>query len=92
MLVIFIVLIAGPLIVKRLGMNKTISKSLWGTIGLTASSTSNTMFLLQPMDSGLNDTETYYTGSNLPKGDPSMAESSITNPTASGTYVDFKLI
>lgn len=90
MLVIFIALIAGPLVVKRMGMNETISKALWGTIGLKDSSKGGTMFLLQPIDSGLNDTETYYTGTSLPAG--KEAESSIANPTASGSYVPYKLI
>jgi 1,3-beta-glucan synthase len=90
MLVIFIVLLAAPLIVKRMGYNKDISQALWDTIGLKDSSKSPTMFLLQPIDSGLNDTETYYTGTSLPAGKP--AESSIANPTTSGTYVPYKLI
>ncbi|KAJ5976166.1 1-3-beta-glucan synthase component FKS1 [Penicillium waksmanii] len=89
MLVIFIVLIAGPLVVKRMGYNSKISEALWDTIGLKDASKSPTMFLLQPIDSGLNDTETYYTGTSLP-GKP--AESSIANPTTSGSYVPYKLI
>lgn len=90
MLVIFIVLLAAPLIVKRMGYDQKINKSLWGVIGVSDKVSSNTMFLLQPIDHGLNDTATYYTGASLPAG--KQAESSVGNPTASGTWGQFKLI
>lgn len=54
MLVLFIVLIAAPLVIRRLGIK----------INFEA------MDLMQPLDSGMahNDTTDIYTGSHLPKG------------------------
>jgi len=91
MLVIFVVLIAAPLIVKRMGYDKTINKQLWDVIGVSQKVSSSTMFLLQPIDHGLNDTATYYTGSNLPKAFQDHS-SSGGNPTTSGSWGQYKLI
>lgn len=79
MLVIFIALIVAPVIVRNMDLDTSLRKTLYDAIGVKSG---NSMFLLQPLDKGLNDTQTYYTGSHLPKGFSSHA--SVT-PTA-GNY------
>lgn len=66
MLVIFVVLLAAPLVIRDLqSINKSIRLALWNAIGPNGKST---IALLQPLDQGLNDTTHWYTGSHLPEG------------------------
>lgn len=76
MLLLFIVLIAAPIIVRNMDLDVSLRKTLYDAVGVKSG---NGMYLLQPLDKGLNDTQTYYTGSHLPKGFSSHA--SVT-PTA----------
>lgn len=65
MLVLFVVLLAAPLIIRDLSsISTTIRKALWNAVGVKPGS----IALLQPLDQGLNDTRGYYTGSHLPDG------------------------
>lgn len=52
MLILFIVVIAAPLVIRRMNMNFNF----------------NIMDLMQPLDSDNNDTASTYTGSHLPPG------------------------
>lgn len=79
MLVLFIVLLAAPIVVRNMDIDTSLRRTLYNAIGVKQG---NSMFLLQPLDKGLNDTQTYYTGSYLPKGFSSHA---VVTPTA-GDY------
>lgn len=81
MLLIFVVIIAAPVILRNTKLlDDTIKNSLWSSLGV---SKTDAVGLLQPLDHGLNDTVSWYTGSNLPK-----AYTSGTVPAASeGTGV-----
>lgn len=66
MLVLFVVLLAAPLVIRDLdSINTSIRKALWDAVGPNGHST---IALLQPLDAGLNDTKSWYTGSHLPQG------------------------
>lgn len=68
MLLLFVILVAAPLIVHRLELDKDfIHKTLWKAIGVKENG-GITDGLLQPLDAGLNDTMEAYTGSHLPQG------------------------
>lgn len=78
MLVVFVVLIAAPLVIRDMSsISYSIRHSLWNMLGVKGS---GGLGLLQPLDAGLNDTATYYTGSHLPAGYKSPRES--VTPTA----------
>lgn len=79
MLVLFLALVIAPVIVRNMDLDTSLRKTLYDAIGVKSG---NSMFLLQPLDKGLNDTQTYYTGSHLPKGFSSHA---AVTPTA-GNY------
>ena len=65
-LVIFVVIIAAPVVLHNTGMLDSMLKdTLWNSLGVYSTSA---IGLLQPLDHGLNDTVSWYTGSNLPKG------------------------
>ncbi|KAJ6171732.1 1-3-beta-glucan synthase component FKS1 [Penicillium chermesinum] len=82
MVVVFVLLIAAPLIVHSMGADKSFLKNtLASSIGVKQGK--NMMALLQPLDAGLNDTTTYYTGSHLPHG---FSASPSPQPYTSGTY------
>lgn len=83
MLLLFIILIAAPVIVHNQNLAKSFLKGLWSSIGVNGKN-GGMMALLQPLDKGVNDTESYYTGSNIPKG-YSPTDNTAT-PYASGTY------
>lgn len=86
MLVIFVVLIAAPLVIRDLkSISYSIRHALYEAVGVKSSG----LGLLQPLDAGLNDTETYYTGSHLPQGYKSP-HNSVT-PTA-GDYNFHRMI
>lgn len=70
MLVLFVVLIAAPIVVRNMNIDTSLRRTLYNAIGVKSG---NSMYLLQPLDKGLNDTQTYYTGSHLPKGFSSHA-------------------
>lgn len=76
MLVLFVVLLAAPIVVRNMDIDKSLRLTLYNVIGVK---NGNSMYLLQPLDKGLNDTQTYYTGSFLPKGFSSHA---VVTPTA----------
>ncbi|KAJ5415930.1 hypothetical protein N7465_004625 [Penicillium sp. CMV-2018d] len=66
MLLIFVVIIAAPVVLRNTGSLDSILKNdLWKSLGV---SKTNAVGLLQPLDHGLNDTVSWYTGSNIPKG------------------------
>lgn len=65
MLVLFVIILAAPLIARDLGLIKKFLIALRGSIGMSSPSH---LGLLQPLDAGLNDTVSYYTGSGLPAG------------------------
>jgi 1,3-beta-glucan synthase len=66
MLVIFVVIIAAPVVMRNTGQLDSVLKGdLWKSLGV---SKTNAVGLLQPLDRGLNDTVSWYTGSNIPKG------------------------
>jgi len=91
MLFIFVILLVAPLIAKRMGKDQTINEALWKTIGVSKDVSDQMMFLLQPLDHGLNDTVSYYTGSQL--GAAFQASSSSGgNPTTSGDWGKYKMI
>lgn len=78
MLILFIVLIAAPVIVYNQGfLLEPLKTSLWGSLGVGVDGIMGG--LLQPLDTGKNDTQTYYTGSDLPHGFSSHA---VPTPTA----------
>jgi 1,3-beta-glucan synthase len=78
MLVVFVVLIAAPLVIRDMSsISYSIRHSLWDILGVKGN---GGLGLLQPLDAGLNDTATYYTGSHLPNGYKSPRES--VTPTA----------
>lgn len=86
MLVIFVVLIAAPLVIRDLkSISYSIRHALYSAVGVK----SGGLGLLQPLDAGLNDTESYYTGSHLPQGYKSP-HNSVT-PTA-GNYDFHRMI
>lgn len=86
MLVLFVVLLAAPLVIRDMSsINMSIRKVLWSQIGVKQGST---IPLLQPLDQGLNDTKSYYTGSHLPNGFSSHA---VVTPTA-GDYNFHRMI
>jgi 1,3-beta-glucan synthase len=65
MLVVFVVLIAAPLVIRDLSsISYSIRHALYDAVGVK----SGGLGLLQPLDAGLNDTQSYYTGSHLPQG------------------------
>jgi 1,3-beta-glucan synthase len=77
MLVIFVVIVAAPVVLHNTGMLDSFLKdTLWNTIGVK---NTKAIGLLQPLDHGLNDTVDWYTGSNLPKG---YTSSAIPTPAA----------
>lgn len=82
MLVLFVVIIAAPVIVRHQNFLKTIfggSGGLWSSaLGLAEGDTSK-LGLIQPLDSNLNDTVAWYTGSGLP-GD-GFTSSSVPSPS-----------
>ncbi|KAJ5732631.1 1-3-beta-glucan synthase component FKS1 [Penicillium malachiteum] len=82
MLLLFVILVAAPLIVHNLGLDKSMLKTLFSSIGINGKN--SMMYLLQPMDIGLNDTVSYYTGYDLPDG-YSPVDNSAT-PYESGAY------
>jgi hypothetical protein len=66
MLLIFVVIIAAPVVLRNTGsLDDILKKDLWKSLGV---SKTNAVGLLQPLDHGLNDTVSWYTGSNIPKG------------------------
>lgn len=66
MLLIFVVIIAAPVVLRNTGsLDSIIKNDLWKSLGV---SNTNAVGLLQPLDHGLNDTVSWYTGSNIPKG------------------------
>ena len=79
MLLLFVVLLAAPLVVHDMKLDRSFLKTLWNSVGVKSG---NSMYLLQPLDHGLNDTQTYYTGSHLPPG--FEAASSLAIPTTGG--------
>jgi 1,3-beta-glucan synthase len=77
MLVVFVVLIAAPLVIRDLSsISYSIRHALYDAVGVK----SGGLGLLQPLDAGLNDTQSYYTGSHLPQGYKSPVNSAT--PTA----------
>jgi 1,3-beta-glucan synthase len=75
MLVIFVVLIAAPLVVRKLNIDlPTIPDSL-----------------MQPLDAGEahNDTHTYYTGSGLPNGFVAYSGSGSSSSSTAGAKMMF---
>ncbi|KAJ5570539.1 1-3-beta-glucan synthase component FKS1 [Penicillium hispanicum] len=87
MLVLFVILLAAPLVVHDLHIDKSFLKTLWDKVGVKSG---NSMYLLQPLDHGLNDTQTYYTGSHLPAGYD--AASSLVNPTTAGAFTFARML
>lgn len=75
MLLLFLVLLIAPIVVRNMGLDTSLRKSLYNAVGVKA----NGLALLQPLDKGLNDTVSYYTGSGLPAGFSSHA---VVTPTA----------
>lgn len=66
MLLIFIVIVAAPVVLRNTNqLDSILSGGIWKSLGV-ASTTG--IGLLQPLDRGLNDTVSWYTGSNIPKG------------------------
>jgi 1,3-beta-glucan synthase len=66
MLLIFVVIIAAPVVLRNTNQLDSILKGgLWDSLGV---SKKDAIGLLQPLDHGLNDTVSWYTGSNIPKG------------------------
>lgn len=88
MLILFIVLLVAPIILHNMSsISKPFLTSLWGKIGVNGAN-SQMMYLLQPMDKGLNDTVSYYTGSNLPDGYKPVSTDAVPATTGdSATYV-----
>lgn len=84
---VFVLLIAAPLIVHTMGADKSFLKSLRGQIGVNADTPIKA--LLQPLDAGLNDTKSYYTGSGLPKGYSEHLSASPL-PVTTGNYNDLR--
>ncbi|KAJ5086860.1 hypothetical protein NUU61_008167 [Penicillium alfredii] len=79
MLVLFVVIIAAPVIVRHQNFLKSIFGGLWSSpLGLAQGDTSK-LGLIQPLDSNLNDTVAWYTGSGLP-GD-GFTSSSVPSPS-----------
>ncbi|KAJ5777956.1 1-3-beta-glucan synthase component FKS1 [Penicillium odoratum] len=88
MLVLFIILLVAPIILHNMeSVSKSFLTSLWGTIGVSKDVSSQMMWLLQPMDKGLNDTASFYTGSNLPDGYPSASDATPATTGSVATYV-----
>lgn len=86
MLVVFVVLIAAPLVIRDMAsISYSIRHSLYNIIGVQ----NGMIGLLQPLDAGLNDTATYYTGSHLPDGYPSSRQSVV---PSGGDYHFHKMI
>lgn len=82
MLVLFVVLLAAPLVIRDMdSINIPIRKALWNAVGPKQGST---IALLQPLDQGLNDTTHWYTGSHLPDG--FKAHASITPTGGSWSF------
>jgi 1,3-beta-glucan synthase len=70
-LLIFVVIIAAPVVLHNTGMlDDMLKNTLWPSLGV---SSTTAIGLLQPLDHGLNDTVKWYTGSGLPKGYTSSA-------------------
>lgn len=88
MLVLFIVLLVAPIILHNMtSISKPMLTSLWSAIGVNGAN-SQMLYLLQPMDKGLNDTVSYYTGSNLPDGyKPVSTDAQPATTGDSATYV-----
>ena len=84
---VFVLIIAAPLIVHTTKNDKSFLKSLRGTIGVQGPQKAM-MALLQPLDAGLNDTRSYYTGSYLPKGYSPSSASPL--PVTTGNYNDLR--
>jgi 1,3-beta-glucan synthase len=77
MLVIFIVIIAAPVVLRNTKMLDSFLKdTLWSSIGVAKA---GDIGLLQPLDHGLNDTVKWFTGSGLPGG---YSSSSVPTPSA----------
>ncbi|KAJ5638120.1 1-3-beta-glucan synthase component FKS1 [Penicillium lividum] len=87
MLVLFIILLVAPIILHNMeSVSKSFLNTLWGTIGVNGKN-SRMMYLLQPMDKGLNDTASFYTGSNLPDGYPSASDATPATTGSVATYM-----
>ncbi|KAJ6083968.1 1-3-beta-glucan synthase component FKS1 [Penicillium sp. IBT 16267x] len=88
MLVLFIVLLVAPIILHNMtSISKPFLTSLWSAIGVNGAH-SQMMYLLQPMDKGLNDTVSYYTGSNIPEGYKPISTDAVPATTGdAATYV-----
>lgn len=66
MLLIFVIIVAAPVVMRNTGqLDKILSGGIWDSLGV---SKTDAVGLLQPLDHGLNDTVSWYTGSNIPKG------------------------
>lgn len=66
MLLIFVVIIAAPVALRNSNtLDEILSGGIWDSLGV---SSTTALGLLQPLDRGLNDTVSWYTGSGIPKG------------------------
>jgi 1,3-beta-glucan synthase len=66
MLLIFVIIIAAPVVLRNTKqLDSILSGGIWDSLGV---SSTDSIGLLQPLDHGLNDTVSWYTGSNIPKG------------------------
>lgn len=65
-LFIFLIIIIAPIVLRNTKqLDSILSGGIWDSLGVSKPSS---IGLLQPLDHGLNDTVSWYTGSNIPKG------------------------
>lgn len=65
MFFLFLIIVVAPVIAGNKKIVQPLLKIINNAVGLASSSQ---LGLLQPLDAGLNDTVTFYTGSGLPGG------------------------
>lgn len=75
MLILFVVLIAAPLVVRNMGMAQKLTNSISNTGG---------MQLVQPINQDNNDTTSIYTGNNLPGGMSAPAQATGASASSTG--------